>query len=348
MVQLTGLGGRRKRAVCPEAVQHHVPDRARPEPAVLASEAPFERVVIRNMVRHAVHQRSAGPARGRDRPLRAAGASAAGEPPCPGVDAAVDLGVLAVCQQQPLDLDRDLEQALPDRRSVRARLPVLRPARRARRDPGAGIIPSMFLGALPASAAVSRNLTRARSELAASGVGGQFTSSTRATSRSTASRSPRCAARAGEPPGHRDQGRARRRACRHVAGQVPRRTMAFGLSLWGPDYSIPPTTSPSCRESLSACASAGRRAAIRHSSGWPQRRHDQRPRSSADLRCDPTPAEPIGPVLPADPADRSSPRVDLRAPCSTRSTRSTSACRSRRVRAARSNRGGRRRGGCPR
>ena len=39
-------------------------------------------------------------------------------------------------------------------------------------DPGA-IIPSMFLGALPPTAAVSRNLNRARSELAASGVGDQ-------------------------------------------------------------------------------------------------------------------------------------------------------------------------------
>src|SRR5207247_8537877 len=34
-----------------------------------------------------------------------------------------------------------------------------------------GVIPSMFLGALPKSAAIKRNLTKAKSELAASGAG---------------------------------------------------------------------------------------------------------------------------------------------------------------------------------
>ena len=104
-----------------------------------------------------------------------------------------------------------------------------------------GIIPSMFLGALPRNAAVRRDLARARSALAASGVGGQtftleypidFTINGVA----FASLAQRVQANlqeiglrvelAGAPVGT-------------WLDKYRNGTMAFGLSLWGPDYPDP-------------------------------------------------------------------------------------------------------------
>jgi peptide/nickel transport system substrate-binding protein len=104
-----------------------------------------------------------------------------------------------------------------------------------------GIIPSMFVGALPPSAAVRQNLNRARSELAASGVGDQtftleYPSDLTINGVAFATLAQRVQANlreiglevelAGAPVGtwldkYRDG------------------KMAFGLSLWGPDYPDP-------------------------------------------------------------------------------------------------------------
>jgi peptide/nickel transport system substrate-binding protein len=104
-----------------------------------------------------------------------------------------------------------------------------------------GIIPSMFLGALPPSAAVSRNLARARSELAASGVGDQtftveYPSDLTINGVAFATLAQRVQANlqeigikvelAGAPVGT-------------WLDKYRNGTMAFGLSLWGPDYPDP-------------------------------------------------------------------------------------------------------------
>jgi peptide/nickel transport system substrate-binding protein len=104
-----------------------------------------------------------------------------------------------------------------------------------------GIIPSMFIGALAPSAAVRRDLARARSELAASGVGGQtftleYPSDLTINGVAFATLAQRVQANlqevginvqlAGAPVGTwLDKYRSGR--------------MAFGLSLWGPDYPDP-------------------------------------------------------------------------------------------------------------
>ena len=132
------ISRRRERTVPAQAVQHDVADRPRAEPALLGSEA---RVRAGRDPQHgrrdAVHQRPARHARGRDRPFRAARAVAAKQQPRQREDAALDVGVLAVREQQPGNLRCDAEQAIPVGRSLRARLPLLRGARGRRRDPGA-------------------------------------------------------------------------------------------------------------------------------------------------------------------------------------------------------------------
>jgi peptide/nickel transport system substrate-binding protein len=104
-----------------------------------------------------------------------------------------------------------------------------------------GIIPSMFLGRLPQSAAPRRNLARARSELAASGVGGQtftleYPSDLTINGVAFATLAQRVQANlqevgirvelAGAPTGT-------------WLDKYRGGTMAFGLSLWGPDYPDP-------------------------------------------------------------------------------------------------------------
>ena len=89
------------------------------------------------------------------------------------VAAALDLGLLAVREQQPEALGGDVEQELPEGDPLRARLPSIVGVA----GPGAiqapGIIPSMFLGALPQSAKVKQNLAKAKAALAASGDASQ-------------------------------------------------------------------------------------------------------------------------------------------------------------------------------
>jgi peptide/nickel transport system substrate-binding protein len=104
-----------------------------------------------------------------------------------------------------------------------------------------GIIPSMFLGSLPPSAAVRRDLARARTALAASGVGGQtftleYPSDLTINGVAFASLAQRVQANlqdiglnvqlAGAPVGT-------------WLDKYRNGTMAFGLSLWGPDYPDP-------------------------------------------------------------------------------------------------------------
>jgi peptide/nickel transport system substrate-binding protein len=104
-----------------------------------------------------------------------------------------------------------------------------------------GIIPNMFLGSLPASSAVRRDLTKARSELAASGVGGEtftleYPSDLTINGVAFATLAQRVQANlqeigvnvqlAGAPVGTWLD--------KYRSGK-----MAFGLSLWGPDYPDP-------------------------------------------------------------------------------------------------------------
>ena len=104
-----------------------------------------------------------------------------------------------------------------------------------------GIIPSMFLGSLPPRAAVKRDLTRAKSELAASGVGDQtftleFPSDLTINGVAFTTLAQRVQANlqdigvkvelSGAPVGTWLD--------KYRSGK-----MAFGLSLWGPDYPDP-------------------------------------------------------------------------------------------------------------
>ncbi|MGE5689835.1 MAG: ABC transporter substrate-binding protein [Pseudomonadota bacterium] len=104
-----------------------------------------------------------------------------------------------------------------------------------------GIIPSMFLGSLPASAKVSRNLSRARSELAASGVGGQtftleYPSDLTINGVAFATLAQRVQANLQEIGIKVELGGA---PVGTWLDKYRGGTMAFGLSLWGPDYPDP-------------------------------------------------------------------------------------------------------------
>jgi peptide/nickel transport system substrate-binding protein len=104
-----------------------------------------------------------------------------------------------------------------------------------------GIIPSMFLGALPRSAAVKQNLARARTELAASGVGNrtitlEFPSDFTINGVPFASLAQRVQSNLQAVGFHVDLGGA------PVGTWLQKYRdgkMAFGLSLWGPDYPDP-------------------------------------------------------------------------------------------------------------
>ena len=104
-----------------------------------------------------------------------------------------------------------------------------------------GIIPSMFVGALPASAAVKRDLGRARSELAASGVGNQtftleYPSDLTINGVAFATLAQRVQSNL------RDAGITVELAGAPVGTWLDKYRsgkMAFGLSLWGPDYPDP-------------------------------------------------------------------------------------------------------------
>ena len=104
-----------------------------------------------------------------------------------------------------------------------------------------GIIPSMFLGTLPQAAAPRRNLARARSELAASGVGGQtftleYPSDLTINGVAFATLAQRVQANLQEVGIKVDLSGAPTGTWldKYRGG-----TMAFGLSLWGPDYPDP-------------------------------------------------------------------------------------------------------------
>jgi peptide/nickel transport system substrate-binding protein len=142
--------------------------------------------------------------------------------------------------------NREISTATSNRRfqnAVRAALDYRSFVRLA--GPGAiqarGIIPSMFLGALPPSAAPRQNLARARTEIAASGVGGQtftleYPSDLTINGVPFATLAQRVQANlqdigvrvnlAGAPTGT-------------WLDKYRNGTMAFGLSLWGPDYPDP-------------------------------------------------------------------------------------------------------------
>ena len=104
-----------------------------------------------------------------------------------------------------------------------------------------GIIPSMFLGSLPRSAAIKQNLARARTELAASGVGSrtitlEFPSDFTINGVPFASLAQRVQSNLQAAGFHVDLGGA------PVGTWLQKYRdgkMAFGLSLWGPDYPDP-------------------------------------------------------------------------------------------------------------
>ena len=104
-----------------------------------------------------------------------------------------------------------------------------------------GIIPSMFLGALPRKEAMKRNLAKARTELAASGAGDrtitlEFPSDLTINGVPFASLAQRVQANLEAAGFHIDLGGA-------TVGTWLQKyrdgKMAFGLSLWGPDYPDP-------------------------------------------------------------------------------------------------------------
>jgi peptide/nickel transport system substrate-binding protein len=104
-----------------------------------------------------------------------------------------------------------------------------------------GIIPSMFLGALPRKEAMKQNLAKARSELAASGVGSrtitlEFPSDLTINGVPFGSLAQRVQANLQAAGFHVDLGGA-------TVGTWLQKyrdgKMAFGLSLWGPDYPDP-------------------------------------------------------------------------------------------------------------
>ena len=104
-----------------------------------------------------------------------------------------------------------------------------------------GIIPSMFLGALPRKEAMKQNLAKAKSELAASGVGSrtitlEFPSDLTINGVPFASLAQRVQANLQAAGFHVDLGGA-------TVGTWLQKyrdgKMAFGLSLWGPDYPDP-------------------------------------------------------------------------------------------------------------
>jgi peptide/nickel transport system substrate-binding protein len=104
-----------------------------------------------------------------------------------------------------------------------------------------GIIPSMFLGALPRKDAIKQNLTKARSELAASGAGNrtitlEFPSDLTINGVPFASLAQRVQANLQAAGFHIELGGA-------TVGTWLQKyrdgKMAFGLSLWGPDYPDP-------------------------------------------------------------------------------------------------------------
>jgi peptide/nickel transport system substrate-binding protein len=104
-----------------------------------------------------------------------------------------------------------------------------------------GIIPSMFLGALPQKDAIKRNLAKARSELAASGLGNQhitleYPSDLTINGVPFASLAQKVQANLQAVGFHVDLGGS-------TVGTWLQKyrdgKMAFGLSLWGPDYPDP-------------------------------------------------------------------------------------------------------------
>jgi peptide/nickel transport system substrate-binding protein len=104
-----------------------------------------------------------------------------------------------------------------------------------------GLIPSMFLGALPKKDAIKQNLAKARSELAASGAGGrtitlEFPSDLTINGVPFASLAQRVQANLQAAGFHIDLAGA-------TVGTWLQKyrdgKMAFGLSLWGPDYPDP-------------------------------------------------------------------------------------------------------------
>ena len=165
-----------------------------------------------------------------------------------------------------------------------------------------GIIPSMFLGSLPPPRrSVKRDLNKAKSEIAASGVGNQtftleFPSDLTINGVAFTTLAQRVQANlqeaglqvelAGAPAGTwLDKYRSGR--------------MAFGLSFGARTTPTRPTTSRSCRASSSGSGSAGRRR--RPGAGAAGRdgaRHDARRSAGTDLPPDPEPAERVGAVLP--------------------------------------------------
>ena len=235
---------RGQRPVRAEAVLDDLADRPHPEPGLLGLEqgGVLERRDPQHDRADPADQHQAGLARDRDRPLRPAGAFAQGQLEAEGPDDAVDVGVLALREQRP-DRSRRSRPTSSFQQAVRYALDY--GSIRTVAGPGAiqapGLIPSMFLGSLPQSAAVRQNVARAKSALTASGLGNQeitleYPTDLTINGVSFETLAQRIQANlsaigmnvklAGSPVGTWLQ--------RYRDGKMP-----FGLSVWGPDYPDP-------------------------------------------------------------------------------------------------------------
>ena len=147
-----------------------------------------------------------------------------------------------------------------------------------------GMIPSMFLGSLPQKDAIKQNLTKAKAALAASGVASQ----------QVTLEYPSDLTINGVPfttLAQKVQANLQAAGFNVTLSGSPTSNwlkkyrdgkMAFGLSLWGPDYPDPADYLAFTPGSWSACAPAGRRAPMRRSRRSPRRRSSPRLRQPAN------------------------------------------------------------------
>ena len=140
VAQLAELGRSGQRAVRAEVVQHHLAGDAFAEYALLGREE--AEVRHRRRPEHgcddAADQHPARLARSRHRPLLRSGAEPEEQQEAERVAAAVDMGLLALREQQQPAVECDLEQEMAGGRSLRAQLQLDRLRGRPGCDPDAG------------------------------------------------------------------------------------------------------------------------------------------------------------------------------------------------------------------
>ena len=189
----------------------------------------------------AADQRRPRHARGRDRPGGRPGADVEGQVACQRLAAAVDVGVLAVCEQRLDGVVGDVEQAVAAGGSLRARLQVDPVGRRAGRVSDARDHPVDVPRRSAAKDAVKQDVAKAKAALQASGQASQ----------SVTLEYPSDLTINGVPfttLAQKVQANLQSIGINVQLSGSPTGTwltsyrsgkMAFGLSLWGPDYPDP-------------------------------------------------------------------------------------------------------------